>query len=107
MAGPRNGATTAKGAIVRISDSATRPRAALGEMLKNSEPASASVTRVSPPALIRWARASFENGEDPTDDRSPAFRRSGRWSGRHPVSVATHSWYGARRVHLLAAAEAA
>src|SRR3954463_12435305 len=107
MAGPRKGATTANGAMVRISDSATRPRAALGEMLKNSEPASASVTRASPPALIRWARASFENGDDPTDDRSPVFRPSGRWSGRPPVSVATPSWYGARPVRLLAAAEPA
>src|SRR5690348_6227397 len=96
MAGPRNGATTANGAMVRISDSATRPRAALGEMSKNNDPASASVTMASPPALIRWARASFENGDDPTGGRSAAPPRTGFWSGRHPVSVATPSWYGPR-----------
>lgn len=60
MAGPRNGATTANGAIVRSRERATRPRAASGEMLKNSEPARAMVTSASPPMLRAWVSVSRE-----------------------------------------------
>src|SRR5207302_3203283 len=45
--GPRTGATTANGAIVSTRYSAILPRAAPGLIEKNSDPASAIVTRVS------------------------------------------------------------
>ncbi len=48
MKGPRKGATTAKGAMVSTSDSATLPLASVGVRLKNKEPARATVTQVSP-----------------------------------------------------------
>src|ERR1039458_2555136 len=56
-----NGASTANGAIVMSSASATRPRACSTEVLKNSEPASATATKASPrlPAAVssmRWDR---------------------------------------------------
>ena len=45
----------AKGAIVRTSERATRPlRRGQAEMLKNSEPARATVTRASPPRDRAW-----------------------------------------------------
>ncbi len=75
MTGPRNGATIANGAMVNRSDSATRPRAADGEMLKNSEPASASVTRLSPAMASAWVRERNENA-----DRGRG--RRGGWSVR-------------------------
>src|SRR3954451_3367702 len=65
MAGPRKGATMANGAMVSTSDSATRPRAALGEMLKNNEPASAKVMSVSPAVEIRCTVARRLKGEGP------------------------------------------
>src|SRR5437588_59203 len=96
MAGPRNGATTANGAMVRTRDKATRPRASLGDMPKNTDLASARVTRASPAALSRWVTASLENG-DATAKLSSGAARRGFCSGRHPVSVATTSWYGAAK----------
>jgi hypothetical protein len=79
MAGPRKGATTANGAMVSTSDSATRPRAADGEMLKNNEPASAIVTRASPAMASAWVVASREKGEGP--NRAPDRR------GRQPAVI--------------------
>src|SRR3954447_12807075 len=90
MAGPRNGATIANGAMVRTNDSATRPRAALGEMLKNNEPASAKVTSVSPAVEIRCTVARRLNGEDATVVRR-AGDRDGFCNGRHPVVSVTTS----------------
>src|SRR5437763_395957 len=63
--GPRRGATTAKGAIVRSRYRATRLRAACGEMEKNSEPARAMVTRVSPATARACTRARRANAERP------------------------------------------
>ena len=59
--GPTNGASSANGAIVMISASATRPRAWVTDVLKNSVPARATATNPSPtlPAAdssISWAR---------------------------------------------------
>src|SRR3954465_6472545 len=92
MAGPRNGATMANGAMVRTNDSATRPRAALGEMLKNNEPASARVTSVSPADDSRCTVASRENGVGPMLAVERAGTRTGFCNGRQPVSL-TASWY--------------
>ncbi len=59
--GPTKGASSANGAIVMISASATRPRAWVTDVLKNSVPARATATNPSPtlPAAdnsISWAR---------------------------------------------------
>ncbi len=78
MTGPRSGATTAKGAIVRRRDSATRPRAAVGEMLKNNDPASARVTSVSPAMASACVRVRAEKTVV-APGRAP-----GGTSGRHP-----------------------
>src|SRR4051812_9653428 len=90
MAGPRNGATTANGAIVRISERATRLRASLSLMLKNSDPARARVTRASPPADNRWATANREKGVGPRSldgvGGAPAGR-AGFFSSRQPSSL--------------------
>src|SRR3954466_12962168 len=90
MAGPRNGATMANGAMVRTNDSATRPRAALGEMLKNNEPASAKVTRVSPAVEIKCTVARRLNGEDAMVV-CRAGDRDGFGRGRPPVVSVTTS----------------
>src|SRR3954453_2500922 len=97
MAGPRNGATTANGAIVSTSDNTTLPRASLGLMLKNSDPARASVTRASPPVDSRWAEASLENGVGPMPVARGAAR-AGFCSGRQPAVSLTGPWYGGRSV---------
>src|SRR4051812_12058217 len=92
MTGPRKGATTANGAMGRISDRPPRPRAALGEMLKNNEPASARVTSVSPADDSRCTVASRENGVGPMLAVERAGTRTGFCNGRQPVSL-TASWY--------------
>src|SRR5438874_4384015 len=92
MSGPRKGATMANGAMVNTNDSATRPRAALGEMLKNNDPASARVMSVSPVVETRCTVASRLNGDEPTLTRrvgdGTAF-----CSGRQPDVSVTKSWY--------------
>src|SRR3954471_19771071 len=90
MAGPRKGATMANGAMVRTNDSATRPRAAFGEMLKNNEPASAKVMSVSPAVEIRCTVARRLKGEGRTIVRREGDR-DGFCKGRHPVVSVTTS----------------
>ena len=88
MNGPRNGATTANGAIVSSSDSATFPRAADGEMLKNSVPARAIVTHVSPATAATWVRASRTAGDAVSDSPTGCMGRAvgrGGSSGRQPA----------------------
>jgi len=79
--GPSQGATTAKGAMVNSRYNATRLRAAPGEMEKNSEPARAMVTSVSPAMASTWAVASRPNGVVDSRgrgrDRGPGDRRRG------------------------------
>ena len=63
--GPITGATSANGATVSSRYSRTFGRAAPGEMLKNSVPASATVTHASPIMLTAWAAARRPNGDSP------------------------------------------
>src|SRR4051812_36488816 len=74
--GPMSGARTANGAIVRSRYSATRARAASGEIEKKREPASAMATRVSPAANSACARANRANGRGMVPPPSPG--RNGR-----------------------------
>ena len=82
MAGPMNGPTTANGAIVNSRYSAMRQRAPAGSSEKNSEPASTSATRASPPVANTWVSASRPNGVEvsipaPRPVRRAAARRGG------------------------------
>ena len=84
ITGESRGATTANGATVSRRYRATLPRAAWGEIEKNSDPARAMVTNVSPATASMWTTASRENG----DPLSPPWRRrGGRRSGCQPASV--------------------
>lgn len=76
--------------MVSSNESATRPRAADGEMSKNREPARATVTMVSPAAARAWATAKRANG---VAERVIPAGAGGR-SGRHPASSATSASYG-------------
>ncbi len=62
MSGPSSGETTAKGARVSRRYKRTLLLASVGEMEKNSEPASEMVTRVSPASMRTWTNARRPNG---------------------------------------------
>jgi hypothetical protein len=68
--GPRRGATTAKGAMVINRVKVTRPRAALVEILKNNDPARATVTMASAPRDNIWVTWSRLKG-DATNASAP------------------------------------
>jgi hypothetical protein len=57
ISGPRIGETTAKGAIVNSRYASTRPLASVGETEKKRDPASDTVTKVSPAIMITCTRA--------------------------------------------------
>lgn len=59
------GATSANGATVSSRYNNTLGRAASGVMLKNSVPASATVTQTSPIMDVACATASRPNGDNP------------------------------------------
>ncbi len=84
--GPMRGATTAKGAMVRSRYSATRVRAASGEMEKNSDPARAVATKASPAVDRAWVRARRANGG------GTATGGGGLRSARHPAGASTAPW---------------
>ena len=67
--GPRTGATTANGAIVKMRYSSTFGRAAPTPTSKKSEPASDTVTKTSPAIPTAWASASRANGVNVVDSR--------------------------------------
>src|SRR5579875_1264760 len=64
-AGPSNGPTTANGATVRASESATLDWASLTEMLKKMDPAKATATRASPADDRPCTRARRANAPSP------------------------------------------
>ena len=84
-AGPTSGATTAKGAMVSARYKKTSPRASPTSMEKNSVPARAMATRVSPATAMAWARARRAKGEA-VNASTPS---RGRWRGRHPLVAIT------------------
>ena len=86
ITGPMSGVTTAKGAIVRISASATRARDSSGLMEKKIDPASAAVIAPSDAAPSACTRASRTNGVT-TKPSAPSVLGCGRRSGRQPDSV--------------------
>ena len=65
MTGPISGAMTTNGAKLTMRKRRTRPRAALGSMLKKSESARATIIAASPPTIAAWVtlrRRNFETG---------------------------------------------
>ena len=61
MAGPISGAMITKGAKLTTRNNSTRPRAAFGSMLRNSEPARAISIAASPPIIAAWVMARRRN----------------------------------------------
>src|SRR5215211_4073567 len=61
MTGPMSGAMSRNGAKLMMRKSSTRPRAALGVMLKNSESARATIIAASPPIIAAWVMLRRRN----------------------------------------------
>jgi hypothetical protein len=61
MSGPRIGDTIAKGAIVMSRYARTLLLASVGETEKKSDPASETVTSVSPAIMMTWTKAKRPN----------------------------------------------
>ena len=94
-----NGASTANGAIVISSASATRPRAWSTEALKNNVPASATATNASPTLLaaVSSIRLVQPGPAGPARPGEPAHRpfRAGAGPGAAPA----HGPCGTRRLN--------
>ena len=93
MSGPSSGDTMAKGANVKSRYRSTWWSAALGEMEKNSDPASEIVTSVSPPSMAHWTSERRPTGWD-WSNRSFRACRAMSLNCSTFADIATRPMYG-------------